>query len=189
MSVASPVIHQRDLTSLLTNHLTDDNGTRIPNPSFTMRKTSPWILLVLVIASVAVSKAVEPDKTWREVEIRHMDVTDAAQALVKERPDLAEALVRIDVRRHMILLDPASPAYEGAVKKLAALDARPKQVTYKMEIAEVTKGRGDTRERVVSRPTITTLEKNPAVFIHHIDGEKSLRISVISKVSPIAATR
>ncbi|QIF01002.1 hypothetical protein [Roseimicrobium sp. ORNL1] len=148
-----------------------------------MKKTAPWILLAFVIASVAVSKAVEPDKAWSEVQIRYMDVTDAAQALVKERPDLAEALVRIDVRRSMILLDPASPAYEGAVKKLAALDARPRQVTYKMEITEVTKGRGDTKERVVSRATITTLEKNPAVFTHHIYGERSLRISVTSQMS------
>lgn len=147
-----------------------------------MKKTAPWILLALVIASVAVSKAVEPDKAWRQVQIRYMDVTDAAQALVKERPDLAEALVRIDVRRGVILLDSASPACEGAVKKLAALDARPKQVTYKVEISEVTKGRGDTKERVVSRATITTLEKNPAVVMHHIDGERSLRISVTSQM-------
>ena len=154
-----------------------------------MKKTVPWILLALVIASVAVSKAVEPASAWSEVQIRHMDVTDAAQALVKERPDLGDALVRIDVRRSMILLDPASPAYEGAVKKLAALDEHPKQVTYKIEIAEVIRGRGDTRERVVSRPTITTLEKNPAVFTHHIDGKRSLRISVTSKLSPIARTR
>jgi hypothetical protein len=143
-----------------------------------MKKTAPWILLALVIASVAVSKAVEPASAWSEVQIHRMDVTDAAQALVKERPDLADALVKIDVRRSMILLDPASPAYEGAVQKLAALDARPKQVIYKVEIAAVIKGRGDTKERVVSQATITTLEKNPAVFTHHIDGEKSLRISV-----------
>lgn len=154
-----------------------------------MKKTTPWILLALVMASLAVSKAVEPDKKWSEVEIRYMDVTDAAQALVKERPDLAEALVRIDVRRHMILLDPASPAYEGAVKKLAALDVRPKQVTYKMEIMEVINGGDGAKERVVSRPTITTLEKNPAVFTHQIDEEKSVRISVISKVSSIAEGR
>jgi hypothetical protein len=86
-------------------------------------------------------------------------------------------------------LDPASPAYEGAVKKLAALDARPKQVTYEIEITEVINGSGETKERVMSRPTVTTLEKNPAVFIHHIDGGKSLRISVTSKVSPIAGVR
>jgi hypothetical protein len=147
-----------------------------------MKKTVPWILLAVVIATVAVSKAVEPDHAWREVEIRYGDVTDAAQALVKERPDLGDALVRIDVRRNIILLDPNSPAYEGAVKKLAALDQRPRQITYKMEVTEVVKGSRGTKERVVFRPTITTLEKDVAVFTHQIDEQKSLRIAVISKM-------
>ncbi|RBP47678.1 hypothetical protein DES53_101476 [Roseimicrobium gellanilyticum] len=154
-----------------------------------MKKTAPWILLALVIASVAVSKAVEPDDSWHEVKIRHLDATDVAQALVKESEDLAEALVRIDVRRNSILLDAESPSFGAAAKKLADLDQPPKLVIYKMEITEMVTRNDKTKERIVFRPTIHAMEGKPAEVTHQIDKERLLKISVVSTITSIAKGR
>lgn len=123
-----------------------------------------------------------------DITISYLQATDAYQALKNDYPEIADIVRSIQIDKNSVSINGDHPKAAAFRKSLAQLDLPPKSVLLQMVVTEVTKSTGN--ERVVSRPTLFTLERQPGtVTVPSSSADKELKITITSRSVPTVAKK
>ncbi len=143
-------------------------------------------LLIILNLTLLSGFAADPKIAVGDIAISHLKATDAYHVLKNEYPEIADIVRSIQIDKNSVSINGDHPKTAAFRQSLAELDLSPKYIVLDAVITEVTKSTG--KVRVVSRPTLYTLEHKPAIFaLPSSSDDKEQKISVIPRLVPRGA--
>jgi type II secretory pathway component GspD/PulD (secretin) len=122
-----------------------------------------------------------------EITLSHLEATDAYQTLKNDFPELADIVRSIQIDKNSISINRDHPKAAAFRKSLAQLDLEPKHILLQIKVTEVNESTGT--ERVVSRPSLFTLERQPATISVPSSNGKEMKITIIARSVPVIAKK
>jgi len=145
-------------------------------------------LLITLNLTMLSGFAADPKTAIENIAISYLEATDAYHTLKNDYPEIADIVRSIQIDKNSVSINGDHPKAAAFRKSLAQLDLPPKSVLLQMAVTEVTKSTG--KERVVSRPTLFTLERQPAtVTVPSSSADKELKITITSRSVPTVAKK
>ena len=138
-------------------------------------------ILTVSLILAATCKADEAEHSTVSVPVKYIEVTEAYQRLRASFPDIGKIVKDIHIDKSTFTLQTDHAKYAEFRQMLTQMDVRPTQVLLDMVITEIKK---DGTERVVRRPTCTTLEGQPCDIFYTLDQGKKLKFTVRSSSKP-----
>lgn len=150
-----------------------------------MKKITPALSLLALLTLT--SFAADEKKASRTVALKYMEATTAYEKLKESFPEITEIVRRIQIDKNSMTLKPSHARADELRKKLAEIDKRPKQILLSAVISEAVFNASDGTmiDKVISRPTVFTLEGKPAV-IGFDEHNKAMSLTVTASSLPAA---
>jgi type II secretory pathway component GspD/PulD (secretin) len=138
------------------------------------------LFLALHLMPLSSIAADEPTPATQDIALSYVEAAEAYQTLKHDDPDFARLVTRIQVDKNSLSIHRDHPKAAAFAQALARLDQPARQVLLHLVVTEVTKSTG--QERVVSRPTVFTQERQPAtISLPSSDRDKELKVSITSR--------
>lgn len=145
-------------------------------------------LLISLNLTLLSGFAADPKIAAEDISISYVEATDAYQALKNDYPEIAEIVRSIQIDKNSVSINGDHPKAAAFRKSLAQLDLPPKSVLLQMVVTEVTKSTG--KERIVSRPSLFTLERQPAtITVPSSSADTEMKITITSRSIPAVAKK
>ena len=145
-------------------------------------------LLITLNLTVLSGFAADPKRAAEDIALSYLEAADAYQALKNDYPEIADIVRSIQIDKNSVSIHGDHPKAAAFRKSLVQLDLPPKSVLLQILVTEVTKSTG--KERVVSRPTVLTLERQPAtVTVPSSSTDQELKITITSRSVPTVAKK
>ena len=149
-------------------------------------KNIACLLIALNLISLSGFAAAAQKGAVEDIAISHLEATDAYQALKNDYPEIADIVRSIQIEKNSVSINRDHPKSAAFLKSLAQLDLPPRQILIQLVVTEVTKSTG--MEKVVSRPTLFTLERQPGtISLPSSSEDKELKISITARSVPSVA--
>ena len=149
-------------------------------------KNIACLLIALNLISLSGFGAAAQKGAVEDIAISHLEATDAYQALKNDYPEIADIVRSIQIDKNSVSINRDHPKSAAFLKSLAQLDLPPRQILIQLVVTEVTKSTG--MEKVVSRPTLFTLERQPGtISLPSSSEDKELKISITARSVPSVA--
>lgn len=149
-------------------------------------KNIACLLIALNLISLSGFGAAAQKGAVEDIAISHLEATDAYQALKNDYPEIADIVRSIQIDKNSVSINRDHPKSADFLKSLAQLDLPPRQILIQLVVTEVTKSTG--MEKVVSRPTLFALERQPGtISLPSSSEDKELKISITARSVPSVA--
>lgn len=141
-------------------------------------------LFIALSLLTPVGNATPPaNEATEEIAVSYMEVTEAYRALQADYPEIAAIVRSIEIDKNSMTIQQGHPKNAEFKKSLAQLDRRPNQILLEAVVSEVSQSTG--KEKVLSRPSVLTLEGQPAaISLPSSSDDKELKISITSRSVP-----
>ncbi len=151
-------------------------------------KKIPCLFIALSLLT-QVGNATPPAKeATEEIAVSFMEVTEAYRALKADYPEIAAIVRSIEIDKNAMTIQQGHPKLAEFKKSLAELDRRPNQILLEAVVSEVSQSTG--KERDLSRPTVLTLEGQPAaISLPSSSDDQELKVTITSRSVPSIARK
>lgn len=146
-------------------------------------------LFIALSLLTQVGNATPPaNEATEEIAVSYLEATEAYRALKADYPEIAEIVRSIEIDKNSVTIRQGHPKIAEFKKSLAQLDRRPNQILLEAVVSEVSQSTG--KEEVLSRPTLFTLEGQPAtISLPSSSDDKELKITITSRSVPSIAKK
>ena len=162
---------------------------RSPNLTFHRQIMNKLACLLTTLHLTLLSGlAADPTTGVEDIAISYLEAADAYQSLKNDYPEIADIVTSIQIDKNSVSINGDHPKAAAFRKSLAQLDLPPKQMLLQLVVTEVTKSTG--KEKIVSRPSLLTLEHQPAaITLPSSSADKELKITITSRSVPTVAKK